>query len=108
MFDTVFQSEGIEVLLAAAGATGERVRRALSAHSSAGVPGPDPDLQHRHLLAVLGAYLAHYNGHRAHQGRGQRPPDRDTLPAPVVDPDAARVRRRKGMCGLINEYEQAA
>jgi hypothetical protein len=42
----------------------------------------------RHLLAVLGGHLAHDNGHRAHQGRGQRPPDRDTLPAPVADRSA--------------------
>jgi hypothetical protein len=62
----------------------------------------------RHLLAVLGEYVAHYNRHRPHQGRGQRPPDRDTLPAPVTDLDAVRVRRRKVVHGLVNEYEQVA
>ncbi|MEO3745308.1 integrase core domain-containing protein [Plantactinospora sp. B5E13] len=62
----------------------------------------------RHLLAMLGAYLTHYNGHRPHQGRGQRPPDRDTAPAPVTDLGAVRVRRRRVVHGLINEYEQAA
>jgi transposase InsO family protein len=62
----------------------------------------------RHLLAVLGDYLAHYNEHRPHQGRGQHPPDRDTLPAQVADLGAVRVRRRKVLHGLINEYEQAA
>jgi len=62
----------------------------------------------RHLLAVLGEYLVRYNGHRAHQGRGQRAPDRDTLPAPVADLGAVRVRRRKVLHGLINEYQQVA
>src|SRR5579859_1776222 len=62
----------------------------------------------RHLLAVLAEYLAHYNEHRAHQSRGQRPPDRDTLAAPVTDLSAVRVRRSKVLHGLINEYEQAA
>ena len=62
----------------------------------------------RHLLAVLPEYLAHYNQHRPHQGREQRPPDRDTIPAPVTNLDAVRVRRRKAVNGLINEYEQAA
>ena len=62
----------------------------------------------RHLLAVLGEYLAHYNEHRPHQGRGQRPPGRDTLPAPVADLTAVQVGRRKVVQGLINEYEQAA
>jgi hypothetical protein len=62
----------------------------------------------RHLLAVLGEYLAHYNGHRPHQGREQRPPDRGTLPAPVTDLDAVRVRGRKVVHGLVNEYEQVA
>jgi Integrase core domain len=62
----------------------------------------------RHLLTVLSEYLAHYNGHRAHQGRGQRSPDRDALPAPVADLAGARIRRRKVVHGLINEYEQVA
>jgi putative transposase len=109
MFDTVFQSEGIEVLLTPpqaprANAFAERWVRTVRRECL------DRILIYntRHLFAVLGEYLAHYNGHRAHQGRGQRPPDRDTLPAPVVDLDAVRVRRRKVVCGLINEYEQAA
>jgi hypothetical protein len=57
---------------------------------------------------VLREYLVRYNEHRPHQGRGQRPPDRDTLPAPVTDLTAIRVRRRKVLHGLINEYEQVA
>jgi putative transposase len=109
MFDTVFQSEGIEVLLTPpqaprANAFAERWVRTVRRECL------DRILIYntRHLLAVLGAYLEHYNGHRPHQGRGQRAPDRDTLPAPVVDVNAVRVRRRKVVCGLINEYEQAA
>jgi len=62
----------------------------------------------RHLLAVLDEHVAHYNGHRAHQGRGQRPPDRDTLPAPIADLSTVRVRRRKVAHGMISEYEQVA
>ena len=31
----------------------------------------------RHLRSVLGQYADHYNGHRPHQSRQQRPPDRD-------------------------------
>jgi Integrase core domain len=50
----------------------------------------------RHLFAVLDEYLAHYNEHRTHQGREQRPPDRDRLPALVNDLSAVRVQRRKG------------
>jgi putative transposase len=60
------------------------------------------------LLIVLADYLAHYNEHRPHQGRGQRPPDQETLPPPVTDLDMVRVRRRKILDGLVNEYTQAA
>jgi putative transposase len=62
----------------------------------------------RHLMAVLAEYLAHYNEHRPHQGRGQRSPADDELPAAVIDINVALVRRRKILTGLINEYSQAA
>ena len=109
MFDKVFQSEGIEVLL-----TPPQAPRAnaFAEHWVRTVRRECLDriliYNTRHLLAVHGEYLAHDNGRRAHQGRGQRPPDRDRLPAPVADLNAARVRRKKVVRGLINEYEQAA
>jgi putative transposase len=63
----------------------------------------------RHLLATLGEYVAHYNDHRPHQGRHQRPPNAtDAAPTPVVDLATARIRRIKILNGLINEYSQAA
>jgi transposase InsO family protein len=108
-FDAVFRAEGIEVLLTPpqaprANAFAKRWVRTVRRECL------DRILIYnaRHLLAVLGEYLAHYNGHRAHQGRGQRPPGCDTLPAPVADLGAVQVRRRKVAHGLINEYEQAA
>jgi hypothetical protein len=54
---------------------------------------------------VLATYAGHYNGHRPHQSRQQRPPDHDM---PVVRPLEAPVRRRKVPGGVINEYYRAA
>ncbi len=109
MFDAVFHADGVEVLLTPpqaprANAFAERWVRTVRRECL------DRILIYsaRHLLAVLGECLAHYNQHRPHQGRGQRPPARDALPAPVADLGAVRVRRRKVLHGLINEYEQAA
>jgi transposase InsO family protein len=109
MFDTVLHAEGIEILLTPpqaprANAFAERWVRTVRRECLDRVLIYNT----RHLLAVLDDYLTHYNGHRAHQGRGQRPPDRDVLPAPVTDLGPVRVRRRKVMLGLINEYQQAA
>jgi hypothetical protein len=59
----------------------------------------------RHLRSALGEYVGHYNGHRPHQSRQQRPPDHDEF---VVRPLGSAVRRRKVLGGLINEYYQAA
>jgi hypothetical protein len=59
----------------------------------------------RHLRTVLATYAGHYNGHRPHQSRQQRPPDHDT---PVVVRPGAPVQRRKVLGGVINEYHRAA
>jgi putative transposase len=59
----------------------------------------------RHLRTVPGQYAKHYNGHRPHQSRQQRPPDHDT---PTAAPINAPVRRLKVLGGLINEYYRAA
>jgi putative transposase len=45
-----------------------------------------------HLRSVLGEYAGHYNGHRPHQSRQQRPPGHDPV---VVVPLDAPVQRRK-------------
>jgi Integrase core domain len=63
----------------------------------------------RHLLAVLADYAAHYNHHRPHRARNLRPPDSDGItPAVITDLTTAKIRRRKVLGGLINEYERAA
>ena len=59
----------------------------------------------RHLRSVLGEYAGHYNGHRPHQSRQQRPPDRDDQ---ARVPQDLPVQRRKVLGGMINEYYHAA
>jgi transposase InsO family protein len=60
-----------------------------------------------HLDLVLREYLIHYNRHRPHQSRQQRPPDIETQP--IWDAaDLRSVRRRSVVTGLINEYHHAA
>ncbi|MET8007581.1 integrase core domain-containing protein [Nonomuraea glycinis] len=58
-----------------------------------------------HLRTVLNEYLDHYNAHRPHQGRGQRPPDHDEH---VVVPMEGRIERHAILGGVINEYRRAA
>jgi putative transposase len=59
----------------------------------------------RHLRAVPGEYAGHYNRHRPHQSRQQRPPDRDDQ---ARVPQDLPVQRPKVLGGVINEYYQAA
>jgi putative transposase len=83
VFDEVFSSEGVEVLRSPppaprANAYAERwvrtVRRECLDRML--IYGP------RHLLGVLGTFVVHYNEHRPHQSRDQRPPHAtDTVPA---------------------------
>jgi hypothetical protein len=63
----------------------------------------------RHLYAVLEEYAGHCSRHRPHRARNLRPPDSDDVTmAEIADLAAARIRRRRVLGGLINEYEQAA
>jgi transposase InsO family protein len=63
----------------------------------------------RHLHTVLNEYVAHYNRRRPHRARSLRPPDRDDITtAAITDLTTARIRRRKVLGGLINEYRHSA
>jgi putative transposase len=108
-FDMVFTSEGVGILRTPpraprANAYAERwvrtVRRECLDRML--IYGP------RHLLSILRDYVTHYNEHRPHQGRQQRPPNVDAVPTPVVDLAAVPVHRTKILGGLISEYSQAA
>jgi hypothetical protein len=58
----------------------------------------------RHLRSILSEYADHYNGHRPHQSRQQRPPDHDM---PLVVPLDAPVQRRKTLGGVIKRVPQS-
>ena len=59
----------------------------------------------RHLRSVLSQYASHYNRHRPHQSRQQRPPDHDDQTSAPLD---LPIQRRKVLGGVINEYYRAA
>lgn len=59
----------------------------------------------RHLRSVLNEYIDHYNGHRPHQARSQRPPDQDEQAVVSVE---GRIERHEVLAGAINEYRRAA
>ena len=59
----------------------------------------------RHLRQILAEYSRHYNEHRPHQSREQRPPLHE--PGQTIDV-TARIERRQVVHGLISEYSRAA
>jgi putative transposase len=59
----------------------------------------------RHLRLVLREYAGHYNVHRPHRTRCQRPPAGRERP-PAMSPNA-RVVRRDRLGGLIHQHAQA-
>ncbi|MFE0153480.1 integrase core domain-containing protein [Nonomuraea sp. NPDC059007] len=64
-------------------------------------------LNERHLTFVLREYLIHYNGHRPHQSRNQRPPDIATQPSSDLD-DLRSIHRKPVVIGMISQYHYAA
>ena len=59
----------------------------------------------QHLRRMLAEYARHYNEHRQHQSREQRPPLHE--PGQPIDM-TARIKRTHVVHGLINEYRRAA
>jgi putative transposase len=105
-FDTIFASEGIKTVKTPpqaprANCYAERWIRSARAECT------DRMLIYgeQHLRSVLGRYASHYNKHRPHQSRQQRPPEQTGSTGPPLN---LPVRRRKVLNGVINEYYQAA
>ena len=54
-------------------------------------------------------YAVHYNEHRPRRARSLRPPGADEVtPANVTDLATLKIRRRRVLGGLINEYQRVA
>ncbi len=109
-FDTIFRSEGIEIVKTPirspkANAVAERfVRTARSEFLDWLLI-----LNRRQLTRVLRVFVQHYNSHRPHRALNLTPPDREqpTLRA-FSSTRPGDVTRRDRLGGIIHEYSRAA
>ncbi len=105
-FDEIFASEGVKIVkippqTPRANCYAERWIRTARAECTDRMLIYDE----RHLRSVLCGYADHYNRHRPHQSRQQRPPDQEIQTAAPLN---LPVRRRTVLGGMISEYYQAA
>ena len=107
-FDTVFRSEGIEIIRTSvrapkANAIAERFVRTARAECLDWLL----IVNRRHLERVLRVFVDHYNSHRRHRSLKLAPPDPPARKLGVVL-STADVERRDRLGGLVHEYSLAA
>ncbi|PWJ02685.1 hypothetical protein DKG34_36865 [Streptomyces sp. NWU49] len=61
-----------------------------------------------HARHVFAEYRDHYNRHRPHRPRDQRPPEGRGQPAVSHQPETRRLLRTRVLNGVINVYRHAA
>ena len=108
-FDDVFQAEDMNVLLSAPRAPRmnahcERVIRTIRREALDHIL----IVNEAHARQVLTEYLDHYNGHRPHQARAQRPPNSAEQPTTIEDPKSRRLLCTRRLGGTNNEYRYVA
>jgi putative transposase len=108
-FDTVFRSDGIEIIRAPvrapeANAIAERFVRTARAECLDWLL----IVNRRHLERVLRVFFDHYNSHRPHRSLNLTPPDPAVRQLRVMHPRRAGVERRDRLGGLVREYSLAA
>ena len=109
-FDTVFRSEGVEIIRTPirspkANAIAERFVRTVRAECLDWLL----ILNCRHLERVLRVYVDHYNRQRPHRALNLRPPDPEHPTLRLASSARpADVMRRDRLGGLIHEYSLAA
>jgi putative transposase len=108
-FDSVFRSEGTEVLMRPvqapkANAYAERWVRTVRAECLDWLL----ILGRGHLERILRVYVRHYNQHRPHRALGLQPSDQPAGPTVDAEDQQGRVRRPDLLGGLLHKYRRAA
>jgi putative transposase len=108
-FDTVFRSEGIEIVRTPvrapkANAVAERFVRTARSECLDWLL----IVNRRHLERVLRVFVDHYNRHRPHRSLNLAPPDPSARTLRAMRPPTAGVKRRDRLGGLLHEYRLAA